>query len=253
LNRTALSAFGLIAVLCATAARADSAEAAFEQACHAYDQGKWDEAAEGFRGVLRYGFEDPRLEYNLANSEYKRGRMGEAILHYERAHRMAPSDPDIVANLALARSRIRDVIEDPDAAGALAGWRRIQDRIGMTAQAVIALAGFWGLAGIVTWCASRRGGFTPAWGWALCAVLVATILATTSWHATWTRLQGTPRAVVLHPSAEALAGPGLNNTSQFTVHEGTTVEIRAERPGWLQVSLPNGATGWIPSDAAGKI
>lgn len=245
-------AAAIVAAL-ATCVRADSADAAFEQACRAYEQGKWDEAAEGFRGLLRYGFSDPRLEYNLANSEFKRGHMGEAILHYERAHRLAPDDKDVIDNLALARERIRDVIEDPEAAGALAAWRGFQDRIGTTAQALAALAGFWVIAAIVTMCASRRGGFTPAWGWALAAALVATLVVTASWRTTWARLQGTPRAVVLKPSAEALAGPGLNNTSQFTLHEGTTVEVRAERPGWLQVALPNGATGWIPTDAADRI
>jgi hypothetical protein len=229
------------------------AEATFDQACRAYEQGKWDEAAEGFRGLLRYGFQDARIEYNLANSEFKLGRMGQAILHYERARRLAPGDRDIAANLAIARSRIRDVVEDPDAGGALAGWRGLQDRIGTTAQALVALCGLWGAAGIVTWCGSRRGGFTPAWGWALTAVLLVTVVVAASWRSTWQRVAGTPRGVVVESSADALAGPGLNNTSQFTLHEGTTVEIRGDRPGWLQVALPSGATGWIPSDAVERI
>ena len=46
-----------------------------------------------FSSLLRYGLADARLEYNLANAEYKRGRLGEAILHYERARRLAPADP----------------------------------------------------------------------------------------------------------------------------------------------------------------
>jgi len=248
------AAFALAAlVLFRLPAHAESAEETFERARAAYEQGNWEQAAEGFRGLLRYGFTDARLEYNLANAEYKRGRMGEAILHYERARRLDPSDPDVLANLAMARSRIRDVIEDPDAAGALTAWRAWQDRVGATAQAVAALAGLWVVAGIVTWCGGRRGGFTPAWGWALSVTILVTIVISLSWHATWTRVSGTRRAVVLRPAAEALAGPGLNNTSQFTLHEGTTVEVRGERPGWLQVALPNGATGWIQDDAAERI
>jgi hypothetical protein len=39
----------------------------------------------------------------------------------------------------------------------------------------------------------------------------------------------------------------------FTVHEGLKAEIRADRGGWLQVSLPNGWNGWIPREAAGTI
>jgi tetratricopeptide (TPR) repeat protein len=236
-----------------TAVRAETPEEAFDRACHAYEQGKWDDAAEGFRGLLRYGFGDARLEYNLANSEYKRGRLGEAILHYEKARRLAPGDADIAANLAIARGRIRDVVEDPGAAGPLAAWRGVQDRVGINAQALGALAGLWIIAGIVTWCGARPGGFTPSWGWALAATVLATALAVLSAQATWARLAGTPRAVILKPSVEALAGPGLNNTALFTLHEGTTVDVRGERPGWLQVALPNGLTGWVGSDAAGRI
>jgi tetratricopeptide (TPR) repeat protein len=234
-------------------ARAETPEETFDKACRAYEQGKWDDAADGFRGLLRYGFDDPRLEYNLANSEYKRGRLGEAILHYEKARRLDPADPDILANLAIARGKIRDVIEDPDAAGPLAIWRGLQDRVGVTAQSLAALAGFWIVAGIVTWCGSRPGGFTPAWGWALAAALLATVVTAWSAQATWARLAGTPRAVILVPSVEALAGPGLNNTALFTLHEGTAVEVRGDRPGWLQIALPNGLTGWVGSDAAGRI
>jgi uncharacterized protein YgiM (DUF1202 family) len=57
----------------------------------------------------------------------------------------------------------------------------------------------------------------------------------------------------LQPSAEALAGPGLNNAALFTLHEGTTVTVRSEREGWLQVALPNGLSGWVVRDAAERI
>jgi hypothetical protein len=233
--------------------RAESPEEAFDSACRAYEQGQWDAAADGFRSLLRYGLADWRLEFNLANTEYRRGHVGEAILHYERARRLSPADPDVLANLAIARARIRDIVEEDEAAGALHLVRAVQDRIGVTAQAWMLLALVWLLAGIVTWCGSRAGGFTPGWGWTLAGTLVATAFVFLSWSATWSRLEGTPRAVVLKPSVEALAGPGLNNASLFTLHEGIAVTIRAEREGWLQVTLPNGLTGWVERDAAERI
>jgi tetratricopeptide (TPR) repeat protein len=234
-------------------ARAESPEETFDAACRAYDQGHWDIAADGFRGLLRYGLADWRLEYNLANTEYKRGRLGEAILHYERARRLNPADPAIVANLGLARAKLRDVVEDDSAAGVLQLVRGAQDRVGVSAQLVVLLACVWMIAAIVTWCGSRSGGFTPLWGWTLAALLLMSILVFLSWRASWFRLEGTPRAVILKASVEALAGPGLNNTALFTLHEGIAVTIESEREGWLQVSLPNGLTGWVVRDAAERI
>jgi len=233
--------------------RADSPEATFDAACRDYEQGHWDAAADGFRSLLRYGLSDARLEYNLANAEYKRGHLGEAILHYERARRLAPADPDVLANLAIARAKIRDVVEDDDAAGVLRSLRTVQDRLGVSAQAGLFAGCVWLVAAIVAWCGSRAGGFTPGWGWTLAGTLLATALVFLSWRSSWARLEGTPRAVILKPSVEALAGPGLNNAALFTLHEGTTVTIESDRESWLQVTLPNGLTGWVVRDAAERI
>jgi hypothetical protein len=238
----ALSIGGLVLLSGGGILRAESPEDAFDAACREYEQGHWDAAADGFRSLLRYGLADWRLEYNLANAEYKRGRLGQAILHYERARRLNPADADVAANLALARTKIRDVVEDDDAGGVLRALRAVQDRVGV-----------WLIAAIVTWCGSRSGGFTPMWGWTLAGLILVSALVFLSWRASWSRLEGTPRAVILKPSVEALAGPGLNNAALFTLHEGTAVTIESEREGWLQVSLPNGLTGWVVRDAAERI
>jgi len=254
---TGRAAFFLIASLvlsgALSCAHADAPEQTFEAACKAYDQGRWDEAAEGFRGLLRFGIADWRLEYNLANTEFKRGHLGEAILHYERARRLNPADPEVAGNLAIARSKIHDVVEEEDAAGALRVVRSLQDRMGVSAQAVVFLVGVWLVSGIVAWCGSRPKGFTAAWGWTLTATLLVTGLAFLSWRATWSRLEGTPRAVILKASVDALAGPALNNATLFTLHEGTTVRVQSEREGWLQVTLPNSLSGWVVRDAADRI
>lgn len=253
--RRAARALGIVVLIvgAVSRARAEPAEERFDAACRAYDQGRWDAAADGFRGLLRYGLADWRLEYNLANTEFKRGHLGESILHYERARRLEPSDGDIVANLAIARTKIRDVVEEDDPPGLLHTVRAVQDRLGLSAQAGLLLGCVWLVAGIVTFCGSRNGGFTPGWGWTLAAAVLLLALVFLSWRATWARLEGTPQAVILKPSVEALAGPGLNNAALFTLHEGTKATIQSERPDWFQITLPNGLTGWIVRDAAERI
>ena len=226
----------------------------FDRASQAYARGDWAAAAEGFQELLRYGFRDARLEYNLAGAEYKRGRLGQAVLHYERARRLDPGDGDTIANLALVRGKLRDVVP-PDASdsGIVGAIRRFQDRCGVTPQAVVALLCVWAAALLVVAGASRSGGFTPARSWLLTGAVLVALVAGVSWRATDRRLYGASRAVVLAPSVEALAGPGLENTALFTLHEGTTVVVRTEREGWLQVALPDGLSGWVARDAAERI
>jgi uncharacterized protein YgiM (DUF1202 family) len=62
------------------------------------------------------------------------------------------------------------------------------------------------------------------------------------------RQAGAPRAVVMEDRADVLSGPADDNTVLFTVHEGTSLEVRNVRDGWYQVSLPNALSGWIRAD-----
>jgi tetratricopeptide (TPR) repeat protein len=234
-------------------ARAETPEEIFLRGSAAYERGDYAQAAEAYRTVAQYGVRDPRLEYNLGNAAFKLGRLGEAMLHYQRAARMAPTDPDIAANLALARSRCVDDVRPPEVAAPVRILRGIQDRIGPDRQVLLAVALVWAAAGVIAWRSSKPGGWSPAWGWTLAALVLAASIAGLSWSTTLHRLEGAPLAVVLDPAVDVLAGPGENNAALFTVHEGLTVEVRSEREDWVQVSLPNGLNGWVPRKALGVV
>jgi len=111
----------------------------------------------------------------------------------------------------------------------------------------------WILAGIVAWRSARPGAWSAGWGWTVATLLLLLAVLVVSWSATFARLDGSARAVVLDPSVDVLAGPGENNASLFTVHEGLTVEVLSERESWVQVSLPNGYNGWVPRGALGVV
>ena len=93
---------------------AETPEEIFDRGNAAYADGRYEEAAEALRSLARYRIRDPVLEYNLANAEFRVGRLGWAILHYERARRMSPTDPDIADNLRFARSFCFDRVEAPE-------------------------------------------------------------------------------------------------------------------------------------------
>jgi len=233
---------------------ATTPESAFGEANKAYEEGRYDEAAERYLALLNYRIEDPRLEYNLGNAEFKRGRLGYAILHYERARRLAPTDPDILANLEYARARTFDRVESEPLPAAVRWVYRLQDRLGPDRQAWGLVTLVWIAAVLLAWGLARPGRWSAAYGWTLAGLLLAGTLTAVSWSMTYQRLEGRPLAVVLVPSADVLAGPGLNNATLFTAHEGLTVEVRGElREEWIQVSLPNGLGGWIPRDAVGLV
>lgn len=251
--RALFCALVVAAVPLSSGAAPDTPEEIFNQANLAYEKGSYQDAAEGYRRVIQYGITDPRVEYNLGNASFKLGRLGEAILHYEKALRLAPTDADVAGNLGLARSRCFDRVETPEAAGPMRVIRAVQDWLGPDRQAIAVLVLVWITAGLVAWRSARPGGWNAGSGWTLASLLLLAAIAIFSWSTTHARLQGTRLAVVLGDTVEVLAGPGQNNASLFTVHEGLTLEVRAERQEWVQVSLPNGLHGWIPRDALGFV
>ena len=86
-----------------SAARVEAS--AFDDANRAFADGRFAEAVKQYETVVREkGYSAPVL-YNLANSYFRAGQIGPAILNYERAQVLAPNDPDIVANLSFARKQ----------------------------------------------------------------------------------------------------------------------------------------------------
>ncbi len=244
----------ILALAFGTASTAQTPEDVFLEGNADYEDGRYAAAAVAYRSLLRYQILDPRLEYNLANAEFRLGNLGQAILHYERARRLDPIDRDIEANLEFARSFRHDQIE-PEPQAAIVRWTHaLQDRLGPDRQAWFVVAVLWLIAALQAWCFSRPRGWTATHGWLLGALLSVLVVSCASWYWTLHRLEGRRSAVVLEQVVEVLAGPGYNNPALFTVHEGLSLRIRGERDEWLQVSLPNGLLhGWIAKDAVGEV
>jgi len=84
---------------------ADGSDPALDAANRAYTNGSYDESAKLFQQIIAArGYSAP-LCFDLANAEARAGRMGAAILNYERARYLAPADRDIDHNLQFARKQ----------------------------------------------------------------------------------------------------------------------------------------------------
>ena len=78
----------------------------FEDANAAFRAGEFQKAAEGYEKVLEADGDSAAVYYNLGNAYQKLEQYGPAILAYERAKLITPRDPDLRANLELARKAV---------------------------------------------------------------------------------------------------------------------------------------------------
>jgi len=86
-----------------TAAAGTVEEGLFQEGNEAYSRGDYAGAIDKYQQIITTAGYSPGVLYNLANSYELSGRTGRAILNYERALRLAPSDSDIAGNLELVR------------------------------------------------------------------------------------------------------------------------------------------------------
>jgi len=94
----------------------------------------------------------------------------------------------------------------------------------------------------------RRAALWAASFLAIAVILFGASLATKSYLAA-TRTYG----IVLDGEVNVVSGAGEGNPALFTVHEGLKVRIRSRSEGWVQVSLENGLTGWVPAAALEEV
>ncbi|WP_303030309.1 M48 family metallopeptidase [uncultured Duncaniella sp.] len=99
--------FAILLLIGATSLRAAESPL-ISQADSAYNADDFRQAADIYLNVIQQQGPSAKLYYNLGNTYYRLGEMGNAILSYERALRLDPSDDDVRNNLAFVNARITD-------------------------------------------------------------------------------------------------------------------------------------------------
>jgi tetratricopeptide (TPR) repeat protein len=227
---------------------------AFSQAEKLYQEERYSEAAEVYESIRASGVEDGVLYYNLGNSYFKAGRLGLAIVSYERALKLLPGDDDARANLEFANSLVSGGVAPPPLPLAI-GWA--VDAYRRTGPAALAwsvgLSFFaFGIAVSILlldrWPALRTASIAvlAASGF-VAAVAGASLFAKV--QAEKTRVDG----VVVTANAYVRSGPLESSPRLAEIHEGLKVRIVGEREGFLQVTLANGLTGWLPREQIERI
>lgn len=219
------------------AASQEPPEAQVAAAARSYDAGDYESAAAGYRRLLAApeGFDRAALHYNLGNAEYRNGRLGYAMLHWERSLAIRPGDPDARANVALARAVLDRRLTDAAAAGdpdtfLLELLRSMQGfHVWLRQTPPSRFAGLLGafvlLAGacwtFLTIRRGRRGLLLAVLGLSLAAITASGILLRL-------RLTASPVAVVVQPGAALRSGPGHSFPQLAALPEGFYLELDGE-------------------------
>ena len=231
---------------------ADSAQVSYvpvlSDADSAYIQGDYLTAISIYESVIENQGVNATLYMNLGNCWLKRDEIAKAILYYERAYLLDPSDPDIRFNLELARTKTVDKVSAVNQLFIVVWFKKLLSILDVNGWAVLTIILFaltMLLAGVFLFSKKtgiRKISFSFSAFFLLLSVL-SFIFATTQMG----NLKERDTAIIMSPSVTVKSTPTSAGTDLFIIHEGRKVKILdSSMKEWVEIRLEDGNTGWIP-------
>lgn len=246
---------GALAAALALSPAASAQQDFYDEGNRLYQAGDYTGALGWYERIVEAGFESSALYYNMGNAHFKLGALGPSVLYYERALRLDPGDPDVRANLELARSLAADEITPLPGFWVARVFEAWVTAIPRSLLRLIVGLGYVGTgAAVIVWVLGntatlrRWGARTAVAAGGLVAVFGSSLFVVELGFLTPTE------AVVMHPEVSVHSAPSDERSLEvFRIHEGTKVRIDEQSGDWAEIVLADGQVGWVDVEAIEEI
>ncbi len=208
-----------------------------------YEGGKYEEAIKEYSGLLEQGLESGNVYFNLGNSYFKKGDIGKAVLHYERAKRLIPRDSDLKSNYELALAQVRyNLSESPQQ-----WFEKILPALYiLTINEITVLLSV--ILTLVALFLTVRLFVTFSRNISLIILILSIVVLIFLACSLFNRISLLEReAIVITKSSEVRFEPVKNATVHFTLYEGMKVYLFQSKKDWNKIKRADGKVGWIRS------
>jgi tetratricopeptide (TPR) repeat protein len=244
----------LLLVLSSFTMFSQSIEESMQKAGDNYRNGQFDQAIEIYVRLLNEGYEGTTLYFNLANSYYRIGQLGQAILNYERALRLSPSDEDVKHNLAFANLSTVDRIQPLPTFFLFEWWESILASLTVNGWTYLAYISFILLVILIviyffakTIFQQKLILFSGLGMLAIFLMLISLLIVKIN------REENVIEGIVIEQSITVKTSPDLKSTDAFVIHEGLKVNLEDKLDNWVKIKLADGKVGWIENNTVEKI
>lgn len=224
---------------------AENIDALWQQAEKAYATRDYESAVAIYEKLVVDGESAP-LYYNYANALLKAGYTGKAILFYERALRLDPSNDDIKYNLEFANLTKTDKIDKIETFFVAKWYEDITMLFRSNVWAYLSLSLF--LLAMVCFLLFRFGKniVLRKVGFGLFVVMfVCSVLSVFHAIKSYNMIENSRAAILMVGSETAKSTPDSGGTEVFVIHEGTKVFVKSTLGEWSEVRIEDGNIGWI--------
>ena len=219
-----------------------------------YEKKDYAKAADEYLKIVDLGLESGSLYYNIGNSFLKMGKIGYAILSYEKAKTFIPRDSDLKSNLAYARSLTGDagIIQESPKNFIINIIKRPFRDFNLNAIAVSAAILY--LVAIVILAAFLLKPHFKARSGILFPIFFSLFLLNlAAFGVRYYDEHILEHGVVIQKEVECKYEPIEKSMIYYKIHEGQDVLILDTRNGWRQIKRPDGKIGWVAKESVEEI
>uniref|UniRef100_UPI00404B21C0 tetratricopeptide repeat protein n=1 Tax=Flavobacterium sp. TaxID=239 RepID=UPI00404B21C0 len=229
-------------------------QAIFDQANDAYKKGNYEQATDLYRQIIADGKQSCDLYYNLGNAYFKQDSLAQAIYFYEKALLISPNDKDMQNNLAFAKTKTIDAIEELPKVGFNKLMHNFTGSFHFNTWGKFAIV--WGFVFVLFFIGyyfsdktfNKRLFFVGMF--VIPFFLISSLFA--GWFEKYLHELENP-AIIFEPVLSVKNEPRNKSTEAFQLHEGTKVYVLEELDGWYRIKLSDDNEGWIPIESVKEI
>lgn len=225
-----------------------------QQASEYYRNAEFDKAIGVYERLRSEGYEGTSLYFNLANSYYRVGKLGYAILNYERALIISPSDEDVKHNLAFANLSSVDRIQPLPTFFLFEWWETLLASLSVNGWTYTAYFFFIILLFlIVLYFFARTISQQKIILFSGLGTLIIFLMIVSLLVVKINREQTFISGVIVEQSTTVKTSPDPKSTDAFVIHEGLKVNLEDKLDEWVKIRLADGKVGWIENNTIEKI
>ncbi len=241
--------FTLVFGVFLTASAENNPQQIFDQANKAFLSNDMESAIKGYEQLVKNGDESAEIYYNLGNAYYKKGAFPKAVLNYERARKLNPSDEDIDFNLRMVNMKLTDKTEQVPGIFYEEWWKKTVDMFPADKWAGFAVSLLWiSLFAAVVFLLSRSVLIKRV---AFYTGLIIVLFSGLSFYIAGCAhdvCRNSNEAIVFAQSVYIKSSPTEKSTDLFILHEGIKVQVLDQVGEWKKIRLANGNIGWLKQD-----
>ena len=224
----------------------ESLDAAADTAYMRGTEQDYIEAIKLYNEAIKKEGSSAAIYYNLGNAYYRVDSLAKAIINYERALRLDPTDEDIRANLEFVRAKLIDVQATDGITNVLV--EKSMQMFSPNGWAIVSIVIFIGVLILVGgYIFSNNIRLRKIYFFTAIALFIINIISIIITINAASIVSGNKEAIIIAKSAQLSTSPSSESQKAMLLHEGSKVKVIRE----LTTPYDSKVKKWVEVEAAG--